>query len=109
MPVTARTRRLTAALAVTTALVVGATACGGTTKDDANAADKSAAKSNAAGKADPDAAIKKGLTVAFLPKQVNNPYFTTSDNGGKKVLQELGSTYKEVGTSSGTDTAGQVS
>ncbi|MER5948518.1 rhamnose ABC transporter substrate-binding protein [Streptomyces sp. NPDC001904] len=106
MSVTARTRRLTAALAVTTALVVGATACGGTTKDDAN---KEAAKSNAAGKADPNAATKKGLTVAFLPKQVNNPYFTTSDNGGKKALQELGSTYKEVGTSSGTDTSGQVS
>ncbi|MFD8567284.1 rhamnose ABC transporter substrate-binding protein [Streptomyces sp. NPDC057694] len=106
MSVTARTRRLTAALAVTTALVVGATACGGTTKDDAS---KEAAKSNAAGKADPNAATKKGLTVAFLPKQVNNPYFTTSDNGGKKALQELGSTYKEVGTSSGTDTSGQVS
>ncbi|MEU6844639.1 rhamnose ABC transporter substrate-binding protein [Streptomyces sp. NPDC046716] len=106
MSVTARTRRLTAALAVTTALVVGATACGGTTKDDAN---KESVKSNAAGKADPNAATKKGLTVAFLPKQVNNPYFTTSDNGGKKALQELGSTYKEVGTSSGTDTSGQVS
>ncbi|MFJ4716280.1 rhamnose ABC transporter substrate-binding protein [Streptomyces sp. NPDC088785] len=106
MSVTARTRRLTAALAVTTALVVGATACGGTTKDDAN---KEAAKSNAAGKADPNAATKKGLTVAFLPKQVNNPYFTTSDNGGKKALQQLGSSYKEVGTSSGTDTSGQVS
>ncbi|MZD04883.1 rhamnose ABC transporter substrate-binding protein [Streptomyces sp. SID5785] len=106
MPVTARTRRTGAALAVATALVLAATACGGTTKDDAN---KDAGKSAAAGKADPNAATKKGLTVAFLPKQVNNPYFTTSDNGGKKALQELGSTYKEVGTSSGTDTSGQVS
>ncbi|MEV5608849.1 rhamnose ABC transporter substrate-binding protein [Streptomyces sp. NPDC052225] len=106
MSATARTRRLSAALAVTTALVLGATACGGTTKDDAN---KEAAKSHAAGKADPNAATKKGLTVAFLPKQVNNPYFTTSDTGGKKALEALGSTYKEVGTSSGTDTSGQVS
>ncbi|MEV3859389.1 rhamnose ABC transporter substrate-binding protein [Streptomyces sp. NPDC050095] len=106
MSKTATARRLTAALAVTTALVIGATACGGTTKDDANKED---AKSAAAGKADPNAATKKGLTVAFLPKQVNNPYFTTSDNGGKKALEELGSTYKEVGTSSGTDTSGQVS
>jgi rhamnose transport system substrate-binding protein len=106
MPVTARTRRLTAALAVTATLVLGATACGGTTKGDT---DKDAGKSAAAGKADPHAALKKGLTVAFLPKQVNNPYFTTSDTGGKKALAQLGSTYKEVGTSSGTDTSGQVS
>ncbi|MFE4256699.1 rhamnose ABC transporter substrate-binding protein [Streptomyces sp. NPDC056910] len=103
---TARTRRLGMALAVTTTLVLGATACGGTTKDDAN---KEAAKSASAGKADPNAATKKGLTVAFLPKQVNNPYFTVADNGGKKAVQQLGSTYKEVGTSSGTDTSGQVS
>lgn len=102
---TARTRRLTAALAVTAALALGATACGGTTKDDA-AKDSGSA---AVGKADPNAAIKKGLTVAFLPKQVNNPYFTTADNGGKKAVEALGSTYKEVGTSSGTDTSGQVS
>ncbi|MFD7204316.1 rhamnose ABC transporter substrate-binding protein [Streptomyces sp. NPDC059893] len=102
---TARTRRLTAALAVTTALVLGAAACGGTTKDDAN----KEAGSAAAGKADASAQTKKGLSIAFLPKQVNNPYFTTSDNGGKKAVEELGSTYKEVGTSSGTDTSGQVS
>ncbi|MEV6699477.1 rhamnose ABC transporter substrate-binding protein [Streptomyces sp. NPDC051453] len=101
----ARTRRLTAALAVTTALVLGATACGGTTKADAN----KEAGSAAAGKADANAQTKKGLSIAFLPKQVNNPYFTTSDNGGKKAVEELGSTYKEVGTSSGTDTSGQVS
>ncbi|MEV5548652.1 rhamnose ABC transporter substrate-binding protein [Streptomyces sp. NPDC052309] len=101
----ARSRRLTLALATVTALALGATACGGTTKDDASKDGGSAA----AGKADPNAETKKGLTVAFLPKQVNNPYFTTADNGGKKALQELGSSYKEVGTSSGTDTAGQVS
>ncbi|MER7722226.1 rhamnose ABC transporter substrate-binding protein [Streptomyces flaveolus] len=101
----ARQRRLSLALATVTALALGATACGGTTKDDASKDGGSAA----VGKADPDAATKKGLTVAFLPKQVNNPYFTTADSGGKKALDELGSTYKEVGTSSGTDTAGQVS
>jgi rhamnose transport system substrate-binding protein len=56
------------------------------------------------------AALKTGLTVAFLPKQVNNPYFNSSDNtGGKAALAALGESYKEVGTSSATDTAGQVS
>ncbi|WP_327179336.1 rhamnose ABC transporter substrate-binding protein [Streptomyces sp. NBC_01335] len=103
---TARSVRLSAALATVAALALGATACSGTTKDSAS---KEAGPAAATGKADPNSATKKGLTVAFLPKQVNNPYFTTSDNGGKKALEELGSTYKEVGTSSGTDTSGQVS
>ncbi|MFI8287851.1 rhamnose ABC transporter substrate-binding protein [Streptomyces sp. NPDC085614] len=102
---TSVSRRLGSALAVTIAVALGATACGGTTKDSAS----NDGGSPAVGKADPNAATKKGLSIAFLPKQVNNPYFTTADNGGKKVVEGLGSTYKEVGTSSGTDTAGQVS
>ncbi|MFC9280756.1 rhamnose ABC transporter substrate-binding protein [Streptomyces collinus] len=99
-------RRACAALAAATSLALALTACGGTTKNDVE--DDSGAASSA-GKADPDAATKKGLTVGFLPKQVNNPYFTTSDKGGEKALAELGSTYKEVGPSSATDTSGQVS
>ncbi|RII20334.1 Autoinducer 2-binding protein LsrB precursor [Streptomyces sp. YIM 130001] len=100
-----RTRRITVAVAVTAALCVGATACGGTTKSDTEKEGGSAA----AGKADPEAELKKDLTIGFLPKQVNNPYFTTADKGGKKAVEELGSTFKEVGPSSGTDTSGQVS
>ena len=30
------------------------------------------------------------LTIAFLPKQLNNPYFTISDNGGKKAVDGAG-------------------
>ncbi|MEV5879074.1 rhamnose ABC transporter substrate-binding protein [Streptomyces sp. NPDC052101] len=99
-------RRVCAALAAGTSLALALTACGGTTKNDVKD-DNSAAAS--AGKADPHAATKKGLTVGFLPKQVNNPYFTTADRGGQEALAELGSKYKEVGPSSATDTAGQVS
>jgi len=100
-------RRACAALAAVTSLALAATACGGgTSKDDV----KDEGGSNAtAGKADPNAATKKGLTVGFLPKAVNNPYFTSADKGGEKALTELGSKYKEVGTSSATDTSGQVS
>ncbi|WP_336109511.1 rhamnose ABC transporter substrate-binding protein [Streptomyces sp. PTD9-10] len=103
---TAALRRSGAALAALTSLALALTACGGTTKKDVKDDNASAAS---AGKADPNAATKKGLTVGFLPKQVNNPYFTTSDKGGEKALTELGSRYKEVGPSSATDTAGQVS
>ncbi|MFF1839191.1 rhamnose ABC transporter substrate-binding protein [Streptomyces sp. NPDC058231] len=99
-------RRACAALAAVTSLTLAATACGGTTKDSAKSDDTGTA-SNA--KADPGAATKKGLTVAFLPKQVNNPYFTSADKGGEKAVTALGSTYKETGPNSATDTSGQVS
>ncbi|MFE9171779.1 rhamnose ABC transporter substrate-binding protein [Streptomyces kebangsaanensis] len=99
-------RRTCAALAAATSLALAATACGGTTKNDVK---DSGPAASSAGKADPNAPTKKGLTVGFLPKQVNNPYFTSADNGGKKALEGLGSTYKEVGPSSATDTSGQVS
>ncbi len=100
-------RRSCAAVAAVASLALAATACGGTTKKDVSSETSGSAASS--GKADPNAALKKGLTVGFLPKQVNNPYFTSADNGGKKALEELGSKYKEVGPSSATDTSGQVS
>ncbi|MFE0451277.1 rhamnose ABC transporter substrate-binding protein [Streptomyces sp. NPDC058914] len=100
-------RRACAALAAVTSLALAATACGGTTKEDVKNESTGAAASGA--KADPNAATKKGLTVGFLPKQVNNPYFTTADKGGEAALKDLGSSYKEVGPSSATDTSGQVS
>ncbi|MCG7209178.1 rhamnose ABC transporter substrate-binding protein [Streptomyces arenae] len=99
-------RRAAVALAAVSSLALAATACGGTTKNNSGSDDQAATST---AKADPNAALKKGLTVGFLPKQVNNPYFTSADNGGKKALTELGSTYKEVGPSSATDTSGQVS
>ncbi|MFF0221398.1 rhamnose ABC transporter substrate-binding protein [Streptomyces sp. NPDC004629] len=104
---TSSIRRTCAALAAATSLALAVTACGGTTKNDVK--DSGGGSNTAAGTANPDAALKKGLTVGFLPKQVNNPYFTTADKGGEKAVTELGSTYKEVGPSSATDTAGQVS
>ncbi|MGW4044184.1 rhamnose ABC transporter substrate-binding protein [Streptomyces sp. NPDC004721] len=100
-------RRTCAALAAATSLALAATSCGGTTKNDVGKDGGAAA--SPAGKADPNAPTKKGLTVGFLPKQVNNPYFTSADNGGRKALEELGEKYKEVGPSSATDTSGQVS
>ncbi|MDG4860374.1 rhamnose ABC transporter substrate-binding protein [Streptomyces sp. T-3] len=104
---TPRIRQAALVLAAVTSLALTATACGGTTKNSAKDDEGGRKASNA--KADPDAALKKGLTVAYLPKQVNNPYFTVADKGGEKALKELGSSFKEVGPNSATDTAGQVS
>ncbi len=99
------TRLMAAASGAAIAALV-LSACSGTTKSGTAAAQNAAASGTA--NADPNAASKSGLTVAYLPKQVNNPYFTISDTGGQKVLQSLGETYKEVGTTSATDTAGQA-
>lgn len=42
------------------------------------------------------------VTVTFLPKNLGNPYFDTSDAGGEKAVKEFGGKYDEVGP----DTAG---
>jgi rhamnose transport system substrate-binding protein len=53
--------------------------------------------------------IKEGLKIAFLPKQVNNPYFDTSDNkGGKIAVEEFKGVYSETGPSEASPAA-QVS
>jgi rhamnose transport system substrate-binding protein len=79
-------------------LALAVAACGSTkssteksSSSSGNSSTKSAPK-NASGK----------LTIAFLPKQVNNPYFTVSDNGGKKAVTGLGDTFKRVGPSDAT-------
>ena len=59
----------------------------------------SGAAPQASGQADPNAPLKTGLKISFLPKQVNNPYFTVSDNGGKAAVAEFKGEYKEVGPS----------
>jgi rhamnose transport system substrate-binding protein len=52
--------------------------------------------------------IKSGLKVAFLPKQVNNPYFTSAGTGGKAAVGEFKGTYSETGPSEASPSA-QVS
>ncbi|TQM62905.1 rhamnose ABC transporter substrate-binding protein [Humibacillus xanthopallidus] len=56
---------------------------------------KAATDSGAAGTGAATAAAK--LSVVFIPKNLGNPYFDTSDAGGKKVVESLGGTYSEVG------------
>ncbi|PRX44599.1 monosaccharide ABC transporter substrate-binding protein (CUT2 family) [Prauserella shujinwangii] len=94
-----RTRRARAALAVTGAGLAFAlvAACGGTTKDSAPQAD--AGGSGTEKVADPNAPIKEGLKIAFLPKEIDNPYENLVDQGGIAAVEELGGTGKEVGPS----------
>ncbi|MCW2916915.1 MAG: putative solute-binding lipoprotein [Actinomycetia bacterium] len=85
-------------VALAAALAVGLAACGGTTKSSSSSSDTKSAAPSAAS-ANPNAPLKKGLKIAFLPKQVNNPYETIVDNGGIGAAKEYGGSAKEVGPS----------
>ncbi|BCL25981.1 rhamnose ABC transporter substrate-binding protein [Streptomyces aurantiacus] len=97
MQLHARTRgRVLAAASAVCALTITLAGCSGTTKDSAKSDTKSKG-SNA--KANPDAELKKDLKLAFLPKQINNPYEKIVDDAGIAATKEFGGTGKEVGPS----------
>ncbi|MBL7501873.1 rhamnose ABC transporter substrate-binding protein [Frankia sp. CNm7] len=91
-----RSRRLVAPAAGLIALTVALAACGGTSKDDANTGGGAPA-GGAAATANPDAPLKTGVKMAFLPKQLNNPYTDIEVSGGEAALGELKGDYKLVG------------
>jgi rhamnose transport system substrate-binding protein len=83
---------LSAGLALT--LVAG---CAGTTKgSDAASGDGGNATER---QADPNAKVKEGLKIAFLPKEIDNPYEVLVDKGGVDAVKELKGDGKEVGPS----------
>jgi rhamnose transport system substrate-binding protein len=79
-------------------LALAVAACGSTKSSTEKS---SSSSNNTSTKSAPKNSSGK-LTIAFLPKQVNNPYFTVSDNGGKKAVTSLGDTFKRVGPSDAT-------
>ncbi|AHH99193.1 hypothetical protein KALB_5832 [Kutzneria albida DSM 43870] len=90
---TTMTSRLLAGVLVA-GLVGSLAACGGTTKDSAGA---NSGGTQSTATADPNAAAKQGVKMAFLPKQLNNPYSDIEVSGGKTALAELKGEYKLVG------------
>jgi rhamnose transport system substrate-binding protein len=86
-------RRILAATA-SSLLVLGIAACGGTTKDNSSA---TGAGTQTSAAANPNAKLKEGLKIAYLPKQLNNPYSDVETGGGKVAVDELKGTYKLVG------------
>lgn len=92
-----RSIRIGVIAAALSAVLATAACSGGTTRGSEDNAGGTGGQAN--GQANPDAPLKEGLKVAFLPKQINNPYFTVSDNGGKAAVEEFKGSYKEVGPS----------
>jgi len=44
-------------------------------------------------------ALKKGLKITLLPKNINNPYNVIETSGGTEAGKEIGATVKVVGPS----------
>lgn len=70
--------------------------CGGTTKGSTAASGEQTAVNRTA---DPNAPIKEGLKIAFLPKEIDNPYEKLVDDGGIAAVTDLKGEGKEVGPS----------
>lgn len=89
-------KRSNRVLLLAAVLAAALTACGSTTRND-NAPAATEAQTGAA--ADPGASLKEGVKMAFLPKQLNNPYFDVLAGGGEAGITELKGEYKLVGPS----------
>lgn len=97
VPPSRRVRRLVP-IALAAAALLALTACGGTTRDSTAAGGASGTAGGIAS-ANPGAPTKDGLKVAFLPKQLNNPYTDIEVGGGEKAVGALKGQYKLVGPS----------
>src|SRR6478735_8876891 len=77
-----RNRRIGALVAVALTASLGLTACGGSSDTSSTSGGNS----------------KGGdISITFLPKNLGNPYFDTSDKGGETAVKEFGGTYSQVG------------
>ncbi|MBD7957633.1 rhamnose ABC transporter substrate-binding protein [Microbacterium sp. Sa4CUA7] len=88
-----RNRRAGAAVALALGVALVATGCAG-------AGDGGGSGSGGSGDAE--------LSIQFLPKNLGNPYFDTSNAGGAEAIEEFGGTYEEVGPTEASPTS-QVS
>jgi rhamnose transport system substrate-binding protein len=94
-PISRLGRLIAAALALVAMLAVAA--CGSTKSDNSSTSAPAATSTQKASNAGGE--VKKGLKIAFLPKQLNNPYFAISDKGGLDAVKTLGGDGKRVGPS----------
>ena len=93
-PPTPLRRRLLAAVSLTAVVGLSATACSSSDSADAGGS------GSGGGSGD--------YSIAFLPKNLGNPYFEASDTAAKKAVEAFGGEFKEVGPAEAT-ADGQVS
>jgi rhamnose transport system substrate-binding protein len=76
------------AAAATVSLTLVAAGCGGGNSGGTEASPGAAAS---------EGAENANLAITFVPKNLGNPYFDTSDKGGEEAIKEFGGKYAEVG------------
>jgi rhamnose transport system substrate-binding protein len=79
-------RRLASLAAVAMVATLGLTACG---SDDSTSSD--------GGDGGGDSGGGDATSITFIPKNLGNPYFDTSNAGGEEAIDEFGGSYEEVG------------
>ncbi len=86
-------KRTSAAAAMAVTAVLALAGCAGSSDTASTGSKGSSSASGDSGGA---------ITVTFIPKNLGNAYFDTSDAGGKEAVEEFGGTYEEVGPDTGT-------
>src|SRR3954447_20886260 len=81
------TKRITGVAAVALSLALAVSGCG---KGSGDSGDGGSGSSSS-----------KEVSVTFIPKNLGNPYFDTSDAGGNKAVTEFGGKYAQVGPPEG--------
>jgi len=87
MMFSSRGRRLGTLTALAVSVALAATGC--SASDGDSGGDSGGDAGGDAGSGD--------YSITFLPKNLGNAYFDTSDAGGEKAIEEFGGTYAEVG------------
>lgn len=86
---TKRTRRAGAIVALAVGMSLVAAGCSG----------------NTGGSGEGGGGDTGNLAVTFLPKNLGNPYFETSNSGGAEAVEEFDGTYEEVGPTEASPTS----
>src|SRR5690242_15597731 len=76
------TKRIAGVAAVALSLALAVSGCGKGSGDSSGGSGGSSSKE---------------VSVTFIPKNLGNPYFDTSDAGGNKAVVEFGGKYAQVG------------
>src|SRR6476646_4788126 len=98
-----RRGRLAALLAVTGVIAAACSSNSGAATTAPSAAAPSASASSEGSASASGSAAGGALSVTFIPKQINNPYFDAAKVGADKAAGELSATITQVGPSSATE------
>ena len=98
-----RRGRLATLLAVAGLIAAACSSNSGAATTAPSVAGPSASASSEASASASGSAAGGALSVTFIPKQINNPYFDAAKQGADKAAGELGGTVTQVGPSAATE------